>query len=101
DASRLAAVKDLLTAQDRGLRERLSQQHELRLYRFSGAAQPTSADQLLPAAPVDQAVQPDGPQTQVVAALRSVLEDLQGQRVAGAVVLSDGRETPASARADA
>src|SRR5207249_2812308 len=38
---------------------------------------------------------PNGQNTQVVASLRSVLNDLQDQRLAGVVVLTDGRETPA------
>ncbi len=85
--SRLDAVKDLL---NNGLLRRLSAVHDIRLYDFSRGPHAISdvAD-----------LQPIGQETQVTTSVRSVLEDLQGQRLAGVVIFSDGRETPASARA--
>jgi uncharacterized membrane protein len=41
------------------------------------------------------ALQPQGPATHLTAAIQSVLSDLQGQRLAAVVVLTDGRQTPA------
>jgi uncharacterized membrane protein len=38
---------------------------------------------------------PTGQNTQVGKSIRAVLDDLQGQRLAGVVVLTDGRDTPA------
>ncbi len=96
--TRLEAVRHLLSAPDQALLEKLAEQHTVRLYRFSGDAQPLAPEQL--AGDADDALRADGRRTQVVSAVRSVLEGLQGQRVAGVVVLSDGRETPAAARAE-
>jgi uncharacterized membrane protein len=45
-------------------------------------------------------LQPVGNSTQVVAGVRSVLENLQGQRVAGVVLLTDGRDNPTENLAD-
>jgi uncharacterized membrane protein len=46
-------------------------------------------------------VQPTGQNTQVAKSIRGVLDDLQGQRLAGVVVLTDGRDTPAEPLAEA
>lgn len=42
----------------------------------------------------------DGQGTQLVESLRQVMEQMQGQRLAGVIVLTDGRETPAESRAE-
>ena len=69
----------------------LSRQHDLRFYRFDTAAQPVN----------DLAkLEPTGQNTQVEKSVRGVLEDLQGQRLAGVVVLTDGRDTPTAPLAD-
>ncbi|MGD0541785.1 MAG: VWA domain-containing protein [Tepidisphaeraceae bacterium] len=109
--SRLDAVIDLLGGEDGKLLRRLAAVHDLRIYDFSGGPKeiadisgPTtrSAD-----TGIDRAIsalrdlKPEGNGTQVVLSLTSVLEDLQGRRLAGVVVLTDGRETPAQAPADA
>jgi uncharacterized membrane protein len=112
--TRLDAVVRLLGADDQRLLNELREQHDVRLYRFNRDAQPFAALDGGPGAeggdggPTDESVdaQPDlaealarleatGQSTQVLDSVRSVLDDLQGQRVAGVVVLTDGRETPA------
>src|SRR5687767_8958914 len=115
--TRLAAAIDLLAGADQSLLNELGKVHQLRLYRFdkdanplgvgAGTAAPDASRQATDA-PVDPAVvqalkqlQPEGQNTQVVRSLSTVLADLQGQRLAGVVVITDGRETPAQPVADA
>jgi uncharacterized membrane protein len=99
--SRLATVVDLLTGEDQKLLRDLARTHTLRLYRFNSTAVPLAAATTQPAAPwsaeltVLKSLEPTGQNTQVAKSIRSVLDDLQGQRVAGVVVLTDGRDTPA------
>ena len=69
---------------------------------------PATAPSTLPAMPGGDAVAPmlatltpDGQATQILASLRTVIEGLQGQRLAGVVVLSDGRDVPTEAFAEA
>ncbi|MGD1278610.1 MAG: glutamine amidotransferase [Tepidisphaeraceae bacterium] len=103
--SRLDAVIDLLGADDGRLLRRLAAVHTLRLFDFSRGSREI-ADLSGPAS-VPQAVQalqdlkPEGDGTQVVASVHSVLEELQGQRLAGVVVFSDGRDTPSAALPEA
>jgi uncharacterized membrane protein len=109
--SRLDAVIDLLGGDDAKLLRQLSSVHDVRIYDFSRGpkeiaeiAGPTTRGS---DSGIDKAIaalgdiKPDGNGTQVVSSLTSVLEDLQGQRLAGVVVLTDGRETPAQAPAEA
>jgi uncharacterized membrane protein len=107
--SRLDEAVSLLTDGDRALVRSLAATHDLRFYRFSRDAQPVAELSLpsasgkrttrdLDASPVDaalRALKPQGQNTAVTAALTSVLQDLQGQRLAGVVMLTDGRENPA------
>ena len=89
--SRLEGVLQLLGDKDRGLINDLSRQHQVKLYRFDSTAQPivtTASTQPLE-------IEPTGQNTQVAKSVRGVLDDLQGQRLAGVVVLTDGRDTPA------
>jgi uncharacterized membrane protein len=92
--SRLEAVTALLSPGDKSLINELGKTHQIRLYRFNRDKEP-----------IDQAalkkLAPEGQNTQVLTSVRSVLADLQGQRVAGVVVLTDGRETPAKPVAEA
>ncbi|HEX4053735.1 MAG TPA: glutamine amidotransferase [Tepidisphaeraceae bacterium] len=117
-ASRLDAVVDLLGGEDGRLLRQLAAVHDVRIYDFSrgpkeianipgpsgATSEPTSRKS---DTAVDDAVdalrdlKPEGNGTQVVSSLTNVLQDLQGQRLAGVVVLTDGRETPAQAPADA
>jgi uncharacterized membrane protein len=117
-AARLDAVIDLLSDQDAGLLRQMAAIHDVRIYDFSrgpseianvpgpgdtsGMPTTRSADTA-----VDEAVaalhdlKPEGNGTQVVSSLTSVLQDLQGQRLAGVVVFTDGRETPSQAPPEA
>ena len=74
--------------------QELSRRYNVRLYRFSGdtkpEALPTDAKKL---AAYQLALTPDpkrGNSTQMGTALTRVLEDIAGQRVSGALILSDG-----------
>lgn len=124
--SRLEAVADLFTADNAATLRDLGKTHVLKFYRLSanaggGAAEPIAtldvqsggsnrskedrdraeAAAVVPVVDAIKKLQPVGNSTQVVASVRSVLEGLQGQRVAGVVVLSDGRDTPAENLIDA
>ena len=115
--TRLEAAVDLLAEGERALLKELGKVHQLRVYRFNKDARPIASDvgtgggakpQAAEAAAVDEALvealkklEPEGQNTQVIRSLSSVLADLQGQRLAGVVVLTDGRETPAQPVADA
>ncbi len=91
--SRLEAVEKLLSSADRSLIKELSATHQVRLYRFDSDKEAITAEALAK-------LEPTGQHTQILPSLRGVLADLQGQRLAGVVVMTDGRETPASALAE-
>src|SRR3989440_945730 len=91
-ASRLQTVQNLLSPSNAKLLGDLSKQHQVRFYRFDTAAQPVT-DSLAKLEPVGQ-------NTQVEKSVRGVMEDLQGQRLAGVVVFTDGRDTPTAPLAD-
>lgn len=97
--SRLESAVDLLSADDQKLIRDLSKVHQLHFYRFDSTAT-ALAPSTQPSDPMADAValrelQPQGQNTQVAKSIRAVLDDLQGQRLAGVVVLTDGRDTPA------
>jgi uncharacterized membrane protein len=106
---RLEAAVALLAEQDQRLVRELAKVHTLRFYRFDSTALPlASSPTTQPAAASDDPanrplpelqalfdLQPTGQNTQVGQSIRAVLDDLQGQRLAGVVVLTDGRDTPA------
>jgi uncharacterized membrane protein len=86
--SRLASVQKLLAA-DSPLMRAWADEHQVRLYHFDQDVQPVGdANQLQKLAPI-------GGSTQITQAIRSVMDDLRGQRVAGLVLLTDGRQIPA------
>jgi uncharacterized membrane protein len=104
--SRLGAVQDLFTAHNAELLRTLAKTQSVRLYKFDRDAQSLAdiqtraagAKQPLNLAPVTAAIDklaPEGQSTQVLPSILTVLQDLQGQRVAGVVLLTDGRDTPA------
>lgn len=105
--SRLEGAMQLLGDKDRGLIKDLSSKHQVKLYRFDSTAQPitekgreiASGDRGPSTQPFD--IEPTGQNTQVAKSIRGVLDDLQGQRLAGVVVLTDGRDTPAEPLAEA
>ena len=91
--SRLSQVQALLDDRNAELLGALSKKHNIRLYRFDRDASP-----LAQAGVAD--LKPEGESTQVLPSILTVLRDLQGQRVAGVVLLTDGRDTPAHNIAD-
>ncbi len=121
--SRTEAITSLLTSTDASLLRDLAKTHVLKFYRFTSAsgnaAEPittfdwkddpkksakdreaSATAALSPVVDSIAKVKSMGNRTQVVSSIRSVLESLQGQRVAGVVVLTDGRDTPAENLAD-
>jgi uncharacterized membrane protein len=93
--SRLEAAVGLLTDQDQAMLRELEKQHVIRLFPFNRDKQPATTMEEL------SKLEPTGQTTQIVSSIRSVMQELQGQRVAGIVVLTDGRETPAQPMAEA
>ncbi len=116
--TRLQAAIELLNGKDQTLLKELGKKHQLRLYKFDKDARPlgvstgegkTVEGDKDAKKPDEQKVDPsvvkaiasltpDGQSTQVVRSLMTVLDELQGQRLAGVVLISDGRETPAAAQ---
>ncbi len=109
---RLASVQQLFAADGGALLRTLAKTHDLRFYRFDRDATPVAdvrqappdarrpAD-VTPAVAALDGLRPDGDSTQVLPSILTTLQDLQGQRVAGVVVMTDGRDTPARNTADA
>jgi uncharacterized membrane protein len=115
---RLDAIVKLLDADDAQTLRKLAAVHDVHIYDFSRGAKEIAS---IPGprdstnAPttqgsdtaIDDAVtaldhlKPEGNGTQIIPALTSVLQDLQGQRLAGVVVFTDGRETPAQSPPEA
>jgi len=102
--SRLDAAIDLFDGNNRQLLRDLAKVHTLRFYRFdttatailSPSTQPAGGDAAIaPLAEALSQLRPIGQSTQVGDSIRGVLDDLQGQRLAGIVLATDGRETPA------
>lgn len=111
---RLEAAASLMSGQDQKLIRDLSKTHNLKFYRFDSSATPLisagvspttspsaqTPEQLATAqAAVLNDLKPQGQNTQVAKSIRAVLDDLQGQRLAGIVLLTDGRDTPAQSLA--
>ena len=86
-AARITAAKKLFSDDNADLVTTLKKKHDLRFYRFDADAQPLAPDAL-------EKLEPIGQSTEVLPSILSVLQDLQGQRVAGVVVLTDGRDVP-------
>ena len=85
--TRLGVVQHLLSGSNFDLLKSLQSKHNVRLYRFDRDAVPITEVQV-------SSLKPMGESTQVLPSILTVMRDLQGQRVAGVVVLSDGRDTP-------
>jgi uncharacterized membrane protein len=114
--TRMEAVLNLLKSDDQALVRDLAKKHILRFYRFDRQATPVvslvtdtnekerqNAPKLAPGAQNPdysailaalEKIKPEGQTTQVLVSLRSAIEDLQGQRLAGVVLITDGRDTP-------
>ncbi len=121
--TRFQAGVKLFTDEDQALIKKLAKVHTLQFYTFDQNANPVgkvagpdeSAEKpetppkpaALPAATGKKvsetltAVVPEGPSTQVVPSILTVLNGLQGQRLAGVVVITDGRDTPTSPLSEA
>jgi hypothetical protein len=105
--SRLAAVQGLLDGGNQPLLKELEQRHEVKLYAFDQGVKGLGirdrglgiggkgASSLNPDPSSLTPLSPTGASTHLTDALRSVLSDLQGRRLAGVVLFSDGRQTPA------
>jgi uncharacterized membrane protein len=106
--TRLAAAVEVLTGADEKLLKALAGTHELRFYRFHAVAAPITSPATQPPTNSPQTpaldpalveairkLEPSGQSTQIGASLRAALDDLQGQRLAGVVLMTDGRDTPA------
>src|SRR5690606_22783244 len=98
---RLDRVVDFLSTNDQAMLKRLAEDHQLRFYRFSSDAQRIDASDVPQVVQALTELKPEGRRTQVLPSIETVLRDLQGQRVAGVVVLTDGRETPAQSSSGA
>src|SRR5207253_280096 len=117
--SRMQAMLDLLNGENKKLMKDLAKQHELKFYKFDRDARllplnnkgepqalpgPEATPTTAPSANSDEnpleKMQPTGQSTQILSSLRTVLENLQGQRLAGVVLLTDGRDTPIESLAE-
>jgi hypothetical protein len=112
--TRMGAVLELLGGADQKLIRELAQQHVVKFYRFDRDAQAigsvskgTFREEAKPSTQpsggigeVLAGIKPIGQTTQVLGSLRTVLEELQGQRLAGVVLLTDGRSTPSESLAE-
>ncbi len=100
--TRLAAVESALTGSDAKLIKELAKIHELRFYRFSQDALPIDVPHAVDVESTAKAItaltdiDAQGSQTRVIESVQTVVRELQGQRVAGVVLLTDGRDTDAS-----
>ncbi|HEX4125362.1 MAG TPA: hypothetical protein VHY37_11595, partial [Tepidisphaeraceae bacterium] len=120
--SRLQSAVNLLSGDDQALMRTLAAVHTLKVYDFDSGAhaiatvagpkgdepdrQKSPPGQLkdtgeAQAAAALAALKPDGGSTQIIGSLINVLDELQGQHLAGIVILTDGRETPTQPLADA
>lgn len=88
--SRLQAIQHLL-APNSSLLKSLNKEHQIHFYDFATDAKPLAGAAAL------ESLKPTGASTQITRSIRSVLEDLRGQRVAGLVLLTDGRQIPPEA----
>ncbi|MCS7034684.1 MAG: hypothetical protein NZ561_11940 [Phycisphaerae bacterium] len=84
--SRLEAVQKLLLTEEMRLARELTREHQLRWYRFDTSVQEIESPSECTA---------DAQATDVHGAVRQVMSSLQGQRVAGIVLFTDGRDSPA------
>src|SRR5438445_4357351 len=118
--TRMQAMLELLNGENKKLVKDLARQHELKFYKFdrdarllplnnkgepqalpgSEAALPTTGPAADAAGSPLEKMEPTGQSTQILSSLRTILENLQGQRLAGIVLLTDGRDTPIESLAE-
>ena len=96
--TRMEAVKAVL---NQGLLSSLAEKHQVRLYRFSSGPSTvgiaTDNDEARKLSKSVGEMKPAGQSTRVRESVQQVAQQLQGQRLAGIVLFSDGREMPATA----
>ena len=103
--ARLQASIDLFDGSDRALLRDLAKVHTLKFFRFDSTAipltdaEPTTAPTkgTTPTDNIASAIarlKPIGQSTDVGDSIAGVLDNLQGQRLAGIVICTDGRDTP-------
>ena len=90
---RLDAVTKVLSADQAALVRKLAGTHQLKFYRFDADAAAVETSTTRPVPPIE----PRGQSTRVAESVRSILRDLQGRRLAGVVVFTDGRDMPQAA----
>ncbi len=92
EPNRWNAARAILAEDDGRLLRTIAANHNLRLYRLTGAR---SVEGVESAAMLEElaARGPEGEQTRLGAAVRAVLDDLRGAAPAGMVILSDGINT--------
>jgi uncharacterized membrane protein len=107
--TRIEAAIELLSQENQKLLRELGKTHTVQLYRFDSNALPvmpqpttrasesaaTEQDRELNMSLEVKRLEAQGQNTQIAKSIRTVLDDLQGQRIAGVVLLTDGRDTPA------
>ena len=98
-ASRLELAKGLLLRERGDLLQRLRAHHQIKVYTVAESASPLVGDGSTATPELDQLVaalrrlQPQGDQTRLGVALRSVFNDLRGTPPAAVIVISDGITT--------
>ena len=90
--SRLEAAVNLLTADDAALLKALDDKHELRFFRFNRQAVAMESEGELSAM---RELEPLGAGTNIAESVRTALAELQGQNLAGVLLLTDGKDAPA------
>lgn len=91
--SRLTAATQVATPNSQ-ISNSLAEQHELRRFHFSDAAEATTPEQLAD-------LEPAGSATNVTGSVAEVLRELRGQNLAGVLLLTDGRDTAGGPNAEA
>ncbi len=87
--SRLSAIQGLLEA-DGKLVQTMSREHALRWFSFAGASTSMSGAEDV------ATIRADGEVSAIGSSIQNVVGSLEGQRLAGVVILTDGRDTSAS-----
>ena len=100
--TRIQAVQNLLTGDNNQLLTELNKVHNVKIYRFGTNAVPVAtvakAEDIPEASVRISAIPASEDGTQVVHSLQTVLEELQGQRLAAVVVMTDGKDIPVRER---
>lgn len=105
DHSRLELLQAVLTRGEAASLKRLLEHNAIQLYTFSGAVEPQSyadsAATLTPLVEAVRSVKAEGMSTDLVQAIRQVIDKAQGRRLAAMILASDGRSTQPTSLKDA